>query len=260
MSSVLASVSASTVAVAALAYIFRTWLSERLRQSIAHEYQIALERLRADNARLNAAQATTNSALAEIHRAAHERRLDAIEKLWSAINEMRSKIPTSVFWYTDLLAPTEYQEFLIKPDFMRDVATLDAARHYREFGSIFSDVDRSRPFIGDALFGLFFIYRATHFRLCHLLADGRDNGNIPDWHKDSGIEQLLSAVLSKEETAALLGKMFFTDARAFLEARILQQANRIISGEASAAFTLEQTQKIAEVMAKKWDVDAARPA
>ena len=56
--SILSSAAVNVLLTAGLVYLARTWIGERLKKSIEHEYLVALERLRADNAQYQSVQAT----------------------------------------------------------------------------------------------------------------------------------------------------------------------------------------------------------
>ena len=101
----------TVVLTSALTFLFRTWITERLKQSIAHEYavelekhrhtlkaehDVALERMRADYAQQSAVATAATASFLDTHRAGHERRLAAIEVLWAEMLRLRRELPGPV--------------------------------------------------------------------------------------------------------------------------------------------------------------------
>jgi hypothetical protein len=267
MNEIVSAVVASVMANGILVWIFQTWFAEQVQQKVRFEYgqkletvkaelkaeqEKSLEQLRADNAKLQAVQATANASLAEGHRAGHERRLQAIEKLWKAFLEIQKKTPMAVT-FSDNLEVTEYNHYFENEGLH---GLLEEVRNhttiFKMLNEIGADVEQCRPFIGERLYSLFFVYRAVVGRTCFLFSQGIAISKIPDWRTDSGINQLLSSVLTSPEVEAILSTTIsgFNGMRMTLETRALEQIQRIISGEAAADFGLEQSKKVAGAVAK----------
>src|SRR5690242_10460314 len=108
----------------------RTWVSEGVRSSIKHEYDLRLEaakgelsaqqalmieRVRADVAERSSLQAASMAALAEGHKAAHEYRLKAIDSIWSDILRLRRETP-AIGPVCDILLESEIKDHLARPN------------------------------------------------------------------------------------------------------------------------------------------------
>jgi ABC-type bacteriocin/lantibiotic exporter with double-glycine peptidase domain len=106
-----------------LVFLARSWISQRLKSAIENEYaenlerykarlktehDLALERIKASNAQNQAMQATATASLTSAHTAAQEKRLKALETLWNAIVELRTKSYT--VWVPEIL-PVEFRKF-----------------------------------------------------------------------------------------------------------------------------------------------------
>src|SRR5581483_4525668 len=100
LTNVLAPVAASAATSGLLMWLFKEWLSTRLKAAIQHEYATKLETLKAqlktdqDLAILNiqttlsreaTLHAAAHAAFAEGQKAAMERRLSAVDRLWSCV-------------------------------------------------------------------------------------------------------------------------------------------------------------------------------
>ena len=237
----------SVAASGLLLYLTKTWLGERIKKSIEHEYLVALERLRADNAQYQSVQAVAMTSFSASRHAAIERRLDCIERLWSAIMRLKAITPTAVT-IADSLVASEYEEFCKNPKLVEVLQYVSLHEMTEEMKSL-SDVEVCRLYIGETLYLLFFIYRAITGRLVFLFEQGRKNGELLPWYRDSGVRQLLTSVVTQEELRAFdnlrVGQLVWV--QSLLESKILQHANRIVSGEESADFGFVQAQRIAEL-------------
>jgi hypothetical protein len=109
---IVTSVGASGLLTAGLIYLTKAWITERVKNSIKHEYDVkleshkavlkaeqeaALERMRADNAQLAAMLNTASSASSAAQAAAHQERLASIRALWDKIvwfRRMGIRLPT----------------------------------------------------------------------------------------------------------------------------------------------------------------------
>lgn len=266
MNDVLTAITASVLANGILVWIFKTWFAEQIRQKVSFEYgqrletikaqlksehETALEQLRADNATMQAVQTAANASLAEGHRAGHERRLKGIDSLWRAFVEIRDKTPGAVSM-SDNLIPSEYHLYFTNTNLMQLHEDLRARQFAIELSEASAEVERSRPFIGEHLYGMFFVYRAIVGRLCFLFSEGTPEKGIPDWRNNAGVKQMLSSILSPEEVESLLARQVSTlhVIRMTLEAKTIEHAQRIISGEAAAEFGLGHSKKIADALAQ----------
>lgn len=91
--SVVSSATVSGLLTAALVFLSKSWISQRIKNSIEHEYaekltgyqaqlkaenDAALEKLKAHNAQIQAIQAAATASLTASHTAAQEKKLDAL--------------------------------------------------------------------------------------------------------------------------------------------------------------------------------------
>ncbi len=249
--SVMSSVVISGFLTAALIFLAKTWIGERIKQSIENEYRVALERLRADNAQYQAVQAVAMSSMSATRHAAVERRLQSIERLWSAIMRLRAATPAAVT-FADALVANEYGEFFKNWKLAAVLSDVSLDRLVEEI-KLLGDVEECGLYVGETLYLLFFVYRAVVGRLVFLFEQGREKGELLPWYGDSGVQQHLRCVATQKELADFDGLKCgqFAWVQSLLETKILQHANRIISGHESADFGLEQAQRIAGLAASK---------
>jgi hypothetical protein len=249
--SVAASVAASSAVTAGLVFVLKTYIGEKIKKSIEHEYEVAMERLRADNAQQQSVQAVATALLVGSRQASHDRRLAAIETLWSAILRLKETTP-AVVGHADILLETEYGELLTNERFAAAFSELPDEQQVLQQNESVKEVESVRLYVGERLFLYFFVYRAITFRIPYLFDRGRKAGRVLPWYRDSGIRQLLSNALSQEEMVAFgqlkVGQLNWV--QAVIETKILERADRVISGQESAEFGLDQALKTAGLAAE----------
>ncbi len=245
--SFLSSVVVSGLLTTFLIFLAKTWIGERIKKSIEHEYQVALERLRTDNAQYQSVQATAISSMSAVRQAAVERRLQSIERIWSAIIKLKaSGLPSIMF--ADVLVADEYRDIFTNPMLTNAFDEVSLQKLIEE-NEAFGNVEECRLYVGEELYRYFFVYRAVIGRLFFLFEQGRKRGEVAPWYSDSGIQQILRSAATQEEVAAFAtlktGQLSWV--LSLVETKLLQRANLIISGHESADFSLEQARRIAEL-------------
>ena len=240
-------------------YVFRTWISQRVKQSVIHEYAQDLESYRDEIGRLttqlHAVQSTANAALIEGLRVSAEWRIKAADALWREVLRLRNESP-SVLTMLDVLAPGEYQAFVTNERFQPLVPDMIVV------GPIYAnfEIEHVRPFLGERLFTLFFIYRAVNGRICFLLERDVKNGRVTPWFADNGIHRLLNEVLTPEEFSQFsnLPGRHVHWVRSLIEGKILDHLRKVIAGEISTTEGLEQARKVQEIMRSIESEDSRR--
>jgi hypothetical protein len=242
-----------------VAYLLRNWLVERLRQSIKYEYDQKIERLRAqllsENATIiekyKSVLSREASVLAIAHKSLNEsvsiaqrQRVDGVSELWKALISVRNHSP-GIFGLLDVLQPDEYSTLhghnfkAFKPEISPEDIKLMC-------GDELGTIERVRPFVGEYLWFLFYVYQAVHLRIAVRFAGEWTKGQFSPWYQDSPTIQLLETFLTGEEMSQFLelkfGQIRFT--RELLESKFLAAAERVISGQTAANFTAEEAARI----------------
>jgi hypothetical protein len=133
-----------------------------------------------------------------------QKRLSAVETLWSVVLDLRERLWAPVFFYT-ILMPSEYDSVFEKDSKMHKVVASITDELIADSMRRTSRVENDRPFLGEVLWGQFFIYRAFLGRLAALVVMGRDHGHIDNWRDDHGVRQILGAMFKEEGLEVLLG-------------------------------------------------------
>lgn len=227
----------SSALLLGLAWLFRTWITERLKNAVKHEYDREIEAYRST-------LALVQSATAEGQRAAVEARIEAFDRLWRAMLAVRDNTG-AITTFLDILTVDEYSQLKDHSDFQNLVGDLNQQRVQAMIPD--SRLEEVRPYVGEYLWALFFAYQAVHLRIVFLAwsAATEDHEKI-HWHQDSGIRQLLKVILSSEELEQFdetgLGKIALF--RRLAESKVLAEWRRLLSGAAAGDEAMEQGQRI----------------
>lgn len=258
--SILASLAASGALTAALVFLSKTWISERVKNAIKHEYDQKLETFRAN---IRADQAIKDAAAASFsatHSAAFERRLDAIRTIWQAIMRMRQNTP-AILQITDHLSGERYAQFI---ETTRDNQQVRDQVRFETLGETFApilkDADDVRPFAGEYLFALFDAYRSLIILAASILHTNLENGSGKSWHETNHLDYLFESFMTKAEFEDFHGQLFKLEwARKCIEHKMIEHISVIISGQESGDLALSQAKKIEEA-ALKAQLDARQKA
>jgi len=111
-------------------------------------------------------------------------------------------------------------------------------------------LEMQRPFLGERLWTLFFLYRAFSGRLAFRVVDGKQKGALPVWDADAGITDLLKTTLSSAEIETARSPKFGGPQYAInlFEQKIIGEADRWISGKSAAELSIEEGQHLAEAL------------
>ncbi|SHG95842.1 hypothetical protein SAMN04488068_1982 [Hydrocarboniphaga daqingensis] len=257
---VLTSTAISGALAAALVFLSRTWLSERIQQSIRHEYSEKLAHL---NAQLRAeseknvlllktsveAEAErlrfATSTIGHSQRIAIEKRLAALDTLWDGVLATRQNIPT-VMTFIDILTVDEYVTMKDHPNFKAMVGELSPEKMAAMFNDNVGSRERIRPYVGEYTWALVTTYQAVILRIAFLVQMGREDTKKLNWHLDSGIQQLLRSALTASDLSAFeatkIGKVGWIQ-RTF-ESKVLAAIDIVISGQTFGEEALRQAQNM----------------
>lgn len=258
----IASASFSVLLSAAGIWMARAWISERLRRSIQYEYDQKLAALNAglraeadkQMALLHASIARetdklrfVTSTIGETQKLAIERRLAGIETLWASVLEARNNIPP-VMSFIDILTVDEYTSSKDNPTFKHLVGDISIEKLSAMFKDNVGSIERVRPYVGEYLWALLGTHQALICRTAFLLHLGKDDSAKLNWHRDSGIQQLLSTSLNAKEldkfNAVNIGKIGWL--QRIYEQKMLAAIQLIISGEQFGDEALTQAHRMEE--------------
>jgi hypothetical protein len=148
--------------------------------------------------------------------------------------DLRERLSAAVFFYT-ILVPSEYDSVFEQDGKTRDLVTSITDELIADSMRRTNRVENERPYLGEVLWSLFFIYRAFLGRLAVLIVMGKRRCHIDNWRDDPGVHQILGGVFKEKELEVLLGSK--EDLHAVyrvldrLQSLILEEISRVSSGE-----------------------------
>ena len=192
--------------------------------------------------------------------ASHEKRLAAVERLWSAVLQLREASGGIVLFY-GVLAPEEYDTVYRKGgSFAAGISNVNDD-YITGFMKKVDDVESLRPYLGEVLWLRFFIYRAFVGRLGFIITRGKEKGRIEDWRTDNGVRQILAGILPSGTFDSLtknFGSIYPLFAQ--LDAIILEEISLIVSGRRSASESFESAKDLYEAVLKFTPEQRIKPA
>ncbi|MBW4934979.1 hypothetical protein [Marinobacter sp. F4206] len=260
LTTLLSSALASAVLSGAIIWLARTWIAERLRQSIQHEYDQNLARLNSElqaeadkNALLlkNSFEQEAErlrfatSSISSTQKIAIERKLDGVETLWDAILLARKNVP-AIMGFIDILTVDEYKNSKNHPDFKQLVGEVSIENMTAMYKDNVGSRERIRPYVGEYLWALLSTYQASITRVALVIHWGDQDEKKLNWHLDGGVRQLINSFLSQTELEQFekvnVGKIGWLQRN--LEQKILAGINVVISGQKIGDEALEQAQRM----------------
>lgn len=243
----------SIIAVAVVAFVSKL-ANERLLSRWRRAEQKELEQLRhalTDNRILlekSLASMATGQGLL------YRRRIAAVDRLWSAVLELRDRFSGPLFFY-NILQPSEYDDDLKKAGSITAASVSDLDdKKISEVIKQTEKIESDRPYFGEMLWLRFFIYRAFLARLAILIVDGRKKSHIIDWREDPGIQQILRNVIDLKQLTQLLSDktnpFAIRIALQEIENQILKEISLLITGKQSTLESLEIAKDLQASVAK----------
>lgn len=204
----------SATLLAGLGWLFRTWIEERLRAGIKHEYDERLEILKAELKRegdSNLAELKSefdrqadklrisSASFSEVQKAVIVRKIQAVDVLWLAVLEGRELMPAPIVT-SDVLTRSELLEAYSGP--------LGPELRAIEFGIItkfFAKVQDHRPFLGEVIWAQFATFHGMLARIIYLFREGKHDPQKLVWYEDENIHRMIAALLGDPLLQEFLG-------------------------------------------------------
>ena len=209
------------------------------------KYQKELEELKASFTVQESVRQMLAGSFSNAQSKVFERRLNYIEELWKAFYTLRDSMPLFLT-YVDIILEKEYEEWIKRTDVQQVFGDLSMEKITKMSTSLSGDIEKVRPFVGEYLWSLYFVYRAFSFRLVVFIFMERQKDTPKYWKKDEGVEQILRSVLSESEFANFTSKEVgaIQYVRTVMENKFISQVENIITGKSSIQEGVEQARTI----------------
>lgn len=217
------------------------------------EQEEKLERLRAEITREQSIFTATLNSHSSSHQFSQSDRIEAVKVLWDNILKLRDLILFPGVFFDSLLE-NEYNQIYNNNTIMNGLNSLSF--NSLDDRTIWNNVEKHRPFLGEQLWNLYHIYYILVYRVVFKLIEGRDKKNIVSWNKDEYLRLILEKAFTDEER-----KSIFSPSKNMnplrptidlMEQKILFEMLKIISGELAAENDLANARKLQEITKQEW--------
>ncbi len=174
-----------------------------------------------------------------------ERRLNCIEELWSSFHVLRDSMP-SFLTYVDILLEDEFKDWIKRDDVQEIFGDLSMEKISQMIESLTGDIEKVRPFVGEYLWSLYFVYRAFSFRLVVFIFKERQEKEPKFFKNDNGLKQILRSVLSNSEFDNFITKEIgsIQYVSTLMESKFISHVDKIVTGKSSIQEGIEQARNI----------------
>jgi len=127
----------------------------------------------------------------------------AMEKLWTSVLVIR-EFGRRFTTFQSLLLPEEYDK-IIAGKLKGIVPIMSQEEFHNQMVTLDPGVESERPFVGEAIWSLYYIYRAFTVRQALKVQDGLEKKKLQVWNKDfqgkhdSATERMLGTIFTQEE-------------------------------------------------------------
>ncbi len=133
--------------------------------------------------------------------------IDAMEKLWNSILEIR-KFTSQFTFFQRVLLPQEYDRVFSEKG-GKTVPQMTRREFYLKTYQLSSGVESLRPLVGETIWYWYDTYEKFALRQAVKIQEGLENGKLYAWNRDADgqpdnfVHELLGAVFTKEELAQI---------------------------------------------------------
>lgn len=233
-----------------VSFLLKSWFETRLKNSIKHEYDSRLLKLKSDIEKESNLINILQNNYSNKNNASHDRILTSIESIWGGVLYMRKSKPT-LLGFIDLLQESEFGLDLGRNE---NPNIIDI--NQSDIDVLFCDeLDgklQSRLYSGEYLWSLFFSYRQLIGRISIIIKKGREEKDVPIWWKDNICKSVITALCSKNELDEF-NKLKFGRVNWILnhiESKYLEASKKIITGEESINLEAELATKVIKALEK----------
>jgi len=246
--------------VLAFAWLFRTWIGEKIKASIKYDYDERLEQLRSELR----AQGESNLAIlrsemdrqadklriasasfSEVQKATITKKIEAVDAVWVGIIQSRAAFPSQIS-ITDILTNEELQSFYTDPRMHKYSAEIEKVDEFSFFNAGLDAVQLMRPHLGEYIWALYATYRSILGRSIFLIKRGREQSEKLAWFEDQNILRLVHSAFG----AVLLGEFKSLNGGRYqwlhsqFDALLFKAIDTLLTGKSFGEAALKQAQEM----------------
>lgn len=258
------SAGASALLVAILGWLCRSWITERLKAGIKHEYDDRLEKLKAELKAQGDAHLTTlksevdrqaeklriaATSFSEVQKATIAKKIEAVDALWLGVIESRKAFP-GIVSLTDIFTDEEMKGFYTDPSMRKHSIQMSSIGEMDYFNAGLEEVERVRPHLGEYIWALYVTYRTVLGRSIILIKKGETQPQKLAWHKDENIKLLIASAFG-EKGLREFEELKFARYRwlsSQFELLLFKSIDTLLTGKSFGEAALRQAQEMEELI------------
>jgi hypothetical protein len=158
--------------------------------------------------------------------------IDSMEKLWERVLAIR-EFSSRFTFFQSILLEEEYGD-VVSGKIKGIVPVISQEEFDKQVHNLTADIEIVRPFVGETIWLLYYIYAAFSMRQAFKVQEGLKNGELYTWDKgpgekpDSFKQQVLGVVFTEQELSQLDAHTAIPWITRSLETKILNEMNEWI--------------------------------
>jgi len=230
------------------------YLSQLATRRIFNEWdkknQIEIENLRHHQTESQLLLKELSAGLSSSQSQLQLRRIEAIDKLWSIVLELRQNFSLVCFWF-EIMYPSEYSLLRSDPKASTDFQSITYTQVIK-WSTTTEDIQKYRPYLSEALWQEFFLYRAILGRLGMLIVRIKDGENVEDWREEKMIQTHIKALLDRDEYEEVMNSKLGSVGMTLnlVESKMLTQIGNILSGRHTTMENLKNSLEVQKLIAE----------
>ncbi|MGP6460705.1 hypothetical protein [Pseudomonas parakoreensis] len=269
---IVASAGVSATLVLALGWLLRTWIGERFKAGLKHEYDDRLERLKVElkkqsDADLASAKAEIDSqaeklkvaaiSFSDVQKATIPKKIEAVDALWEAVRAARGHVP-GVVYMCDILTDAELSTLRTSQNFAAFRKLLAAVNPMELAPLIFADADKTRPHVGEYIWALNSTYHGIVVRCIFTLAGKKD----ARWYLDEVTQKLVGSAFGDAalQRFRALPYRHFDWLRLEFERELFSSFDKLLNGKSFSEAAMRQAQEMERELASAKIEQTSTPA
>ncbi len=181
--------------------VIATLISKKLDARWKHVYERDIERFKD---RMEQDRLVSNTALSSLNAAssaANPKIVAAVESVWAAMLKLR-EASSDTGYFADLTTKEEWCGLPSRPrQAERVLAIAEGGAARQRLMEELAAVENVRPFVGELIWSMFFVYRALVLRVAVIIERNLSRRTLPYWYEDNGIQEFTRPLLTTEEIA-----------------------------------------------------------
>ncbi|EJN39135.1 hypothetical protein PMI38_01368 [Pseudomonas sp. GM84] len=258
----------SAAMVLAFAWLFRTWIGEKIKASLKYEYDERMEQLRSElKSQGDASLAVLRSEMerqadklkiasasfSEVQKATISKKIEAVDAVWGGVIKSRASFPSDIS-ITDILTNEELRGFYTDSRMYKYSSQVHSIDELAFFNVGLESVQLMRPHLGEYIWALYATYRSILGRSIYLVKRGRNEEDKLVWFEDFNIQRLVESAFGSEklvEFQRLNGGRYQWLHNQF-DTLLFKAIDTLLTGKSFGDAALRQAQEM------EWQISAGR--